>query len=309
MVAASVIIPLYRKPDTIVRAVQSVLDQSFQDFEIIVVDDGSPDDSVARLESLSDPRIRLVRQANAGPGVARNRGAALANGAYLAFLDADDCWRPGFLAEAMRILAADPGLAAFVAAYDTGDHATLQRNLLLELVSRSGEITVPLDMPAAAVKDHVDAAQASCVVLRRAVFGEYGGFYDRPHCTYGEDTYLWLRVILFRRVWFCREQLVEFHVEDSELGVGRKGERPTNPALIDPEPLRSAAGARMVLLDRLLGVYRLRETQKLARAGEWRAIRKWRRRFPWPEFPGWSLFLQDRRLEARCLYAMLSGRR
>jgi len=309
MVTISVVIPLYNKQASIVRAVESIFAQEYQLFEIIVIDDGSTDGSVERLEHVCDPRLRIVRQENAGPGVARNRGAALAQGEYLAFLDADDCWKPAYLSTAHKILSADPGLDGFVAAYDTGSYATLQPNLLLKLIARSGEFALPLSAPPALVKDHVDAAQASCVVLKRSTFVECGGFYNEPHCTYGEDTYLWLQMVLFRRIYYDRTQLVDFHVEDSQLGVGRKGERPTNPALIEADVLRrSIPSDRAILFERLLGFYRLRETQKLARSGRWKEIREWRKRFPWPEFPGWDLLRQERKLELRCLHSLVSGK-
>ena len=104
-VAFSVVIPLYNKVDTIKRALRSVAEQRFDDFELIVVDDGSTDASAEAVESfINSPTwqargkiLKLVRQANAGVSAARNRGGREANGRYVAFLDGDDCWHPNFL--------------------------------------------------------------------------------------------------------------------------------------------------------------------------------------------------------------------
>ena len=97
MSKVSVIIPLYNKSKYIARALDSVFVQTYRDFEVIVVDDGSTDDGPEIVKGYSDPRIRLIYQVNAGPGAARNRGAEESMGPWLAFLDADDELLPDFL--------------------------------------------------------------------------------------------------------------------------------------------------------------------------------------------------------------------
>ena len=93
----SVVIPLYNKQNYIKETIKSVLNQTFQNFEIVVVNDGSKDDSIKIIESIQDYRIKLVHQENSGVSVARNMGIKEANAKYIAFLDADDLWLPEFL--------------------------------------------------------------------------------------------------------------------------------------------------------------------------------------------------------------------
>ncbi len=91
--AVSVVIPLYNKEKWVGRAVKSVLSQTFWDFELIIIDDGSTDKSLERVKEFQDDRIRIITQKNRGVSAARNRGVSEAKGRYIAFIDADDIWR------------------------------------------------------------------------------------------------------------------------------------------------------------------------------------------------------------------------
>ena len=97
----SVIIPLYNKEPIIERSLQSVLSQDYDDFEVVVVNDGSTDRSADIVRSINDPRIRLIEQENGGPSKARNTGTKNAKGEWILFLDADDELLPG----AMRMFS------------------------------------------------------------------------------------------------------------------------------------------------------------------------------------------------------------
>ena len=93
----SVVIPLYNKEASIAQSLKSVLSQEYDDFEVVIVDDGSTDGSVGVVEAMNDPRIRLIKQENGGPSKARNTGVKNAKGEWILFLDADDEMLPGAL--------------------------------------------------------------------------------------------------------------------------------------------------------------------------------------------------------------------
>lgn len=93
----SVVIPLYNKESSIKKTIESVINQSFRDFEIIIVNDASTDNSLKVIESIKDDRIRVIHKENGGVSSARNRGIVEAKGDYIAFLDADDFWDSKYL--------------------------------------------------------------------------------------------------------------------------------------------------------------------------------------------------------------------
>ena len=93
----SIIIPTFNREKSVLDTLDSVFAQTCRDFEVIVVDDGSTDATLATLATITDPRLKVVSQKNAGPAAARNRGMQEARGAYVSFLDSDDEWYPGFL--------------------------------------------------------------------------------------------------------------------------------------------------------------------------------------------------------------------
>jgi glycosyltransferase involved in cell wall biosynthesis len=119
-----VVIPTFNRAEAVCAALETVERQTFQDYEVIVVDDGSSDDSVARLDRLSrrDPRIRCIVQSHAGAAAARNAAVAVdGNYRYVAFLDADDLWEPNHLAAAVEVLENEPGVALVFGAFEMKD--------------------------------------------------------------------------------------------------------------------------------------------------------------------------------------------
>lgn len=109
----TVVIPAYNRADIIKQTIQSVLNQSFSDFEVLVVDDGSEDNTLEVVKSIDDPRIRLFSQKNCGASSARNKGIDEAKGKYIAFLDSDDAFLMHHLQQASDILEAGEDICTF----------------------------------------------------------------------------------------------------------------------------------------------------------------------------------------------------
>ena len=133
----SVVIPLYNKEHQISETLRSVLEQTFQDFEVVIVDDGSTDKSAEEALKIRDPRIRLVRQENAGVSAARNRGVEEARFDLVAFLDADDLWKPEYLQTQYDLSRKYPQCDVFACNYefvyaDESTHPTVIRKLPFE---------------------------------------------------------------------------------------------------------------------------------------------------------------------------------
>ena len=118
--AVSIIIPLYNKAGFVERCVASIQAQTLCDFEVVVVDDGSTDSSFEdfRCATEHDPRFRIVRQVNGGVSRARNAGIALARAELIAFLDADDEWRPDYLAAIVDLARRYPDAVIYGTAYE-----------------------------------------------------------------------------------------------------------------------------------------------------------------------------------------------
>jgi glycosyltransferase involved in cell wall biosynthesis len=257
MADVSVIIPLHNKGKYIRRALDSVFGQTYEDFEVVVVDDGSSDYGPDIVRQYRDSRLRLIQQKNAGPGAARNRGIRETTAGYVAFLDADDEWLPNFLKVTLDNLQKNVDCVLCTVGFidgRTGKPSPHNRKISY------GCWELPLHIEAREMKAAVDVIHSACRILcHRGILLEFGGFYEN-HCTYGEDEYLWLQVILNYPIFRDPSPLAIYHLEVSTLGiVGRKGICPPRPILTNPEPVRRTCPPRYRgLLESYLAYWALR---------------------------------------------------
>ncbi|HLM57547.1 MAG TPA: glycosyltransferase family A protein [Pyrinomonadaceae bacterium] len=275
----SVIIPLYNKAAHVRRSLDSVAAQTFDDFEVIVVDDGSTDGGERAAAEYADARFRLVSQKNAGPGAARNRGIREASGELLAFLDADDEWLPEYLARGVALLD-ETGAAACASGYFQHPPGVSRESMWRARGIREGTHRVGPDTPPALVAHMLAYMSPWSTMARADVVRRWGGFYDADRCLYAEDAFLWLKVLLNETVAFSLEPLVRFNQGASELSKNLKGARPVEPFLLHPEQIEASCPEELrPLLGRVLAIRALKTACVLGYWGQWREARSLKRRF------------------------------
>lgn len=199
----SVIIPLYNKQVYVRKALESVVAQTYKDFECIIVDDGSTDGSLDVVRSLDtgDCKLEIISQANAGVAAARNNGVAASRGEYVCFLDADDWWEPTFLEEMDRLIKEYP---------DAGLYATNY------VYYKPGKTHVALSLergymnyPEAYLHSAFMPICTITTCMPRRIFDEIGGF--PVGIKLGEDFLLWAKTALHYRVAFCEKPLAFYN--------------------------------------------------------------------------------------------------
>ena len=250
----SVIIPLYNKALYVAKAIESVLAQTFTDFELIVMDDGSMDGSfdVAKRAMENRGNCHLFQQNNAGVSMARNNGVALSQGKYLCFLDADDWWESAFLEEMSKLIEEFP---------DAGIYGT---NYTIVNETKHKTRVAPIGVDPDFEKGYINYCQVyaktlamplwtGAICMPRHVFDEMKGF--PKGIKLGEDFLLWIHIAMKYKVAFLNKPLSYYNqdVDAANRGVGRlhKPEEHMLWNLTDLEPLEQTDSDYKQLVDRL----------------------------------------------------------
>lgn len=235
----SVIIPLYNKAPYIRKALESVLAQTYTNYELIIVDDGSTDGSFTIAKQFIDERLKikgtedevkgyrfkvkgkensgaetngyklspinykLIRQANSGVSAARNNGVAQAHGDYLAFLDADDWWEPTYLERMAQLITDYPDAGLYACNY---------------VYYKPGKTHVALNIPTGYInyakayyESNAMSVWTGAAIIPRKVYDNVGGF--RENLWMAEDFDLWIRIALNNKVVFLNEPLAYYNQE------------------------------------------------------------------------------------------------
>lgn len=222
----SVIIPLYNKAAYVAKAIGSVLSQTFSDYELIVMDDGSKDNSfnIALQVIEGQGHCHIYRQQNMGVSMARNNAVALSQGDYLCFLDADDWWDPSFLEEMSRLIDEYPEAGIYGTNYTIVNEKKHKTRVALVGVEPGFE-KGPINYCQVYAKTMYMPLTSSSVAIRRPVFDEMQGF--PIGIKLGEDFLLWIRIALKHEVVFLNKPL-SFYNQDVDV-ANRGVERLQNP--------------------------------------------------------------------------------
>lgn len=202
----SVIIPLYNKEREIAKAIQSVLSQDYTNFELLIIDDGSTDNSSSIVQNFKDDRIRYYSKDNGGVSSARNYGIKKAKYELIAFLDGDDWWSSDFLTVLMDLKYKYPDAGLWAGQY-------VQVNKKNELISL--ERFPKIDEGYFNLYENLFAVCSSSILLRKSVF-DVCGYFDEE-LTHGEDTDMWIRIAMKNPICYTNKIVAYYNIAGNPL--------------------------------------------------------------------------------------------
>jgi len=225
----SVVIPLFNKKQYICRAIESVLAQHIPADEIVVIDDGSTDGSAEEVLKINDSRIRLIQQQNSGEGATRNRGVAESKNDLVAFLDADDEWKPDFLLHIQRIYNNFPNCGAYATAYEIVESDGSKSYPLLKGIPPAPWMGIIPNL----FKIMQDGSPffPSSVAIPKNVYQELKGFPEG--ITQGADRMMWVRLGVKYPIAFSPSYQVVYHCEAINRVSSAFEPKPATANLID----------------------------------------------------------------------------
>lgn len=211
--SVSIVIPLYNKGELFRKTLSSALGQTFSDFEVIVVDDGSTDGSGDAAKCCKDPRVRYIYQENSGlPAAARNKGIGEARADYIAFLDADDIWYPDKLSIVYKAITSRPDTALVSnneAIKDEGGriirhvkYGPYEPEMFRRLLFRG------------------NCLSPSAIIVRKSALYDVGLFREDKYLFSVEDYDIWMRLAKKHKFYFLDEELGEFIVSLTNISSG-----------------------------------------------------------------------------------------
>jgi len=213
MPAITVVIPTYNRASYVCSAIDSVLLQTFEDFEIIVIDDGSTDDTLARLSAYRDKRLKVIHQNNLSQGIARNTGILESSGEYIAFLDSDDVWLPDKLElQYMQLRRSLNCFWSYTNAFSFQNSINNLYDFSERMILHSGSISSKL------IK--LNFIGTSTVMVKKDCFDSVGLFSDLPKA---QDWDIWLRLASKFDICMVPEALVGYRVHE---GMVTKNQTP-----------------------------------------------------------------------------------
>jgi len=213
--AITVVIPAYNAAAFVGEAIESVLAQTFTDWKLVVVDDGSTDETAVAVAAYDDPRVRLLTIDHSGlPAVARNRGLATAESRYVAFLDADDLWRPRKLARQIAVVDSRPEVGLVHTNFEQLRNGTLEAYVPPPGLTASGPTFERI-----AVGNYI---ANSSVLLRSELLTRHGLFDEDPRLRGSEDFELWLRLAPHTTFAYVDEPLLVYRLHGANLGQGEQ---------------------------------------------------------------------------------------
>ena len=238
----SVIIPAYNAMRFLPQTVESVLQQTLRDFEVLIVDDGSKDDTAKWAAAHSDPRVKLISRPNGGAAAARNTGIANAAGEYVAFLDADDLWRPTKLEKQVARMEADlnVGLVDAWISYIDGDGEAMGKVMTQDL---EGDVW-------AQMVEYNLVRCGSTPLVRRRCFEEVGTFDESFR--FSEDWEMWIRITARYQFAVVKEPLVAYRQHENNKHKNYQSLLPTLCGIIE-KSFQEVPEAQQHLKGRALG--------------------------------------------------------